>query len=87
MYVPAVIIPDSSCSINHSASVLVIHRSAFVYVCMHAKKHTGLFMSYFYEKSMKYRIQSNVWYTKNQKLTIQKRRQSLESVLFSVFSI
>ena len=59
--------------------------SALMYVCMHAKKHTGLFVLYFYEKLIKYGIQSSAWYTKNQKLTVQRKRQLTESYLFSVF--
>ena len=70
MYIHAFISPHSSFSIHHSASVLVIHHSAFMYVCMHAKKHTGLFVLYFYEKLIKYGIQSSPWYTKNQKLAV-----------------
>ena len=85
MFVHAFISPHSSFSIHHSASVLVIHHSAFMYVCMHAKKHTGLFVLYFYDKLIKYGIQSSPWYTKNQKLTVQRKRQLTESFLFSVF--
>ena len=63
-------IPPSSFNLHRSASVLAIHHSAFMYVCVHAKKYTGLFVLYFYEKLIKYGIQSSPWYIKNQKLTV-----------------
>ena len=54
----------SSFIIHHSAftirhSVLVIHHSAFMSVCMHAKKHTGLFVSNCHQKLIKNGVQSS----------------------------
>ena len=66
IYIYMCIYTHSSFLIHHSAftirhSVLVIHHSAFMYVCMHAKKHTGLFMSYFDFESILDRFWDPKW--------------------------
>ena len=49
---------------------MVVYHSAFMYVCMHAKKHTNLFMLQCYDKLIRHGIQSKAWYTKNQNFTM-----------------